>query len=74
MKSCKFCKTFNPLDETHGQCRKEPPEAALVPVQGIGGQSAAVMSYWPQVKNDDWCGAFEPGFEKGLVSPLASSN
>lgn len=58
---CKNCKHWNPVNDQHGQCVKNPPNATLVPAQGLGGQGLTVVSYWPETKPDNRCGSFETG-------------
>lgn len=62
MELCKSCRFFKAVSDQHGQCRKEPPSATLVPVEGIGGRGLSTVSYWGEVKTDDWCGQHVPGF------------
>lgn len=67
--TCKTCRNYNPLSDDHGKCRQSPPSASLIPVHGIGGQSLSVVSYWPEVKADDWCGYYSASFQN-LTAPL----
>ena len=57
MLKCKNCACWNIQRDESGQCRKNPPAAALIPTQGIGGQTLAVVSFWPETKSEDWCNA-----------------
>jgi len=54
--SCESCESWNPLNDTRGQCRNKTPLATLIPQQGVGGPSLAVVSYWPETNAGDWCG------------------
>lgn len=58
MNTCQDC--------LHGQkiegrivCRRYPPQATLVPAQGLAGPTMQLVSYWPQVQPVDGCGEFE---------------
>lgn len=38
-----------------GKCEYAPPLASLIPVQGIGGNSLSVVSYWPETAPHNGC-------------------
>jgi len=63
--ACRECEAWSesPANPGNGQCRKHPPQAALVPQQGIGGAGLAVVSYWPETRAGDGCFEF---FDKQL--------
>ncbi len=52
-----------------GTCHVEPPQAALVPQQGLGGQGLAVVSYRPETQDSDWCGKWSEGGEASSILP-----
>jgi len=60
MFECVNCLHFDKVSDKHGKCRSVPPNAALIPAQGIGGAGLSVVTYWPEVKPDDWCGSWKP--------------
>ena len=44
-----------------GQCRINPPMAALVPVRAeLGPGGIQAVSDWPPVKREQWCSQFKP--------------
>jgi len=56
---CKMCKFFNEVSELLGECRiyaPRPSSAVFSPVDSRLFQN----SEWPRVKNEDYCGEFEP--------------
>lgn len=67
---CESCEFYAAIAENAGQCRAHPPNAALVPTQGIGGPQLQVTSYWPQVQNDFFCGEFM-AVERAISVPLS---
>lgn len=52
-----------------GACHVEPPLAALIPQQGLGGQGLAVVSYRPETQESDWCGKWAEGAEASSILP-----
>lgn len=62
-KNCQAWRPVNPGDNTGGHCFINPPQATLVPQQGIGGQGIAVVSFRPETRPDDGC---SKGLEEGL--------
>lgn len=56
MVRCKNCDAWRPTQNNEvGHCYLNPPNAALIPQQGIGGQGLAVVSYRPETRPDDGC-------------------
>lgn len=56
-----------------GRCLADIPNATLVPTQGqLGGQSLAVVTYWPETRPTDRCGKyiFQPGKHNEAPSTL----
>jgi hypothetical protein len=49
---CKKCKFFLPAEPTQGYCRRYPAH----PIMGAQG----VISFFPQMLNEGWCGEFAP--------------
>ena len=70
MCTCKNCIFWNSISEHHGKCRINPPRAELIPVQGVAGPSLNVVTFYPETKPDDWCGAGNPGIEQTIPSSL----
>jgi hypothetical protein len=62
---CSECVYYNSMDissigmTAQGQCRKSPPIGVLIQKQGMAGPEPAVISFFPEVSADVWCGAFE---------------
>lgn len=54
--TCSNCKFFKMLGATKGECRFNPPEAALIP---SGPNQMSRACYWPYTEPGDWCGKYE---------------
>jgi hypothetical protein len=60
---CGNCQFFESLSKT---CRAKPPNAEVMGIAGRGpsGEPALqVATFFPQVKETDWCGQHQPGLE-----------
>lgn len=57
--TCKTCGHFKEQQNERGRCTAHPPAATLVPQQGMGGPSLAVVTYWPEVNANDHCGEWD---------------
>lgn len=61
MKNCSICEYWLEIEGSGmGKCRLRPPQAALVPTQGVAGQSLVVVSYWPETKAGEMCSECVP--------------
>lgn len=59
--ACEKC-AFSVLDLERGMvCRRHPPQQHPFPVQGHLGMTMQIVTAWPAVRKEDWCGEF---FEK----------
>ena len=62
--SCATCRAFNPthvgLSPSIGTCRLKPPKVHILYVGTAKCEN--VMTYWPEVSQDEWCCAW-PGKE-----------
>ena len=61
---CDACDFYSPLAgdvnmPPQGQCRKKPPTGVLVPRQTLSGQGVAVVTFFPEVAADTWCGEYK---------------
>lgn len=61
--NCGSCKFFrrNQLLQPAGVCRAQPPQAMMVGLgknPENGQQFPIVNSYWPQIGDGEWCGAW----------------
>ena len=52
---CGVCVHFTATQPGAGKCIYNPPNATLIMSQSIGGQTPAVISYWPEVRSGDRC-------------------
>lgn len=64
IRTCKNCRFYAELPDKHrGQCRRHPPQAALLPTPNPLNQRQApspqVVPFWPIVESDQWCGELE---------------
>jgi hypothetical protein len=48
-------------------CVRLPPVPAGIPIQTVQGLSINVMTFWPRVTKNDFCGMYETN-QKGLLS------
>jgi hypothetical protein len=62
--SCMYSK-FAKLSDEQGACHCNPPSIITVPQSDrlTGQMSLTVQSFFPIIKRDVWCGAYEPAFE-----------
>ena len=74
MAACKSCIFWEPVSDNHGKCRVNPPRAELIPVQGVAGPSLNVVTFYPETKPDDWCGAGNPGAEQAIPSSILKTD
>lgn len=66
-KACRNCEHFEPpaSGSRCGQCRINPPIAALVPVPAkLGPNGIQAIADWPPVLPNQWCSKFEPKPER----------
>lgn len=50
--ACRNCKFFHAAGDTNGECRHDPPAAAMIGPQQIVG-------FWAPTAGGNWCGKFE---------------
>ena len=56
-KECSNCAFWDKKPDIEaGRCLAKVPNAALIPTQGIGGQTLSVVTYWPETRPSDRCG------------------
>ena len=55
-----------PMTPPQGQCRKNPPTGVLVPRQTLSGQGVSVVTFFPEVAADTWCGEYKPKTPESL--------
>jgi hypothetical protein len=62
-KQCKDCKYFVPGKQNLGECHINPPSVVVTQgptLPGGGGRGSHISGAFPTVRQNDWCGKFEP--------------
>ena len=49
-RSCGICLFFLEKTDSTGKCRRDPPRACVC--------GSAVLTCFPEVQSDEWCGSF----------------
>lgn len=55
MIKCKDCAFWEATNGGRGRCHYNPPNATLIPAQGLSGQGLSVVSYYPECGENDGC-------------------
>jgi hypothetical protein len=53
-RACEACSFWNPMEESHGECRRHAPQTVAFRVD----ESTKFESRFPTIKPSDWCGEF----------------
>lgn len=60
--NCGECRFFDPIDmdQEEGYCRRFAPRPRKAPRDAMTPDPTDVVSWWPVVINEDWCGEAVP--------------